>query len=255
VNNNFKKTLIIILIIFFVSLNCLPVVNSSFEKNTHSFQYHKINSIIPFPTNLEEGDLLFFDIKPFLTLFFRNISGFSNDHVIMYIGMNSKGVNMFVESNDYTISDLNTSKNGVQKTPWWIFLLYADLDTISIGKVNADCGQKSQAIQFALSVLGNHYQYSGKKYWRRYESWHANPVIIDSNNPFYEKYYYPDDPYFNQWICTELVWAAYLNQGIELDSTPYEIPDSDYNNQVFFRVNCNDILNSNNIYIVPPTWS
>jgi uncharacterized protein YycO len=155
---------------------------------------------------------------------------------------------------DYTSLDLNMRINGVQKTPWWFFFFYVDISTITIGKVNATNDQKQQAIRFALSRLGDRYQWA----WhddRRYESWHANPVLTDQHNPFYDKYYYPDDSYFNQWTCAELVWAAYLHQGIELDSEPFRYSDPDYNNETFFYVGNDEISNSDNITIVPPIWN
>ncbi len=208
-----------------------------------------------FPTNLEVGDLLFFDIKPFLALYvhIHNITGFSNDHVIMYLGTDEKGSHVFIESNDYTSLDLNLRINGVQTTKWWVFLLYVYFQSITIGKVHATNDQKQHAIQFAMSHRGDRYQW-GWSNDSKYESWHANPVITDPQNPYYEQYYYPDDPYFNQWTCAELVWAAYLHQEIELDSNPVAYPDPDFNNQTFFYVGNNDLRHSENITIVSPIW-
>lgn len=208
-----------------------------------------------FPTNLEAGDLIFFDIKPLLSRFFHihNISGFSNDHVIMYGGKNDKGQHIFIESNDYTSVDLNLRINGVQKTKSWVFFLYVHLKSITIGKVHATTDQKQQAIQFALSHLGDHYQWGWPKD-PKYESWHANPVLTDPQNPYYEYYYYPDDPYYNQWTCAEFVWAAYLHQGIELDGEPAAYPDPDFNNQTFFYVGTDDLKKSENITLEPPIW-
>ena len=263
--NSTIKGIVIVVISLFIGTYIVPICESidinkrsisytqipTHQKSIELIQLQKLTPSIPFPTNLEVGDILFFDIKPFITLFEHNISGFSNDHVIMYLGTDYPSINMFVESIDYTSLDLNLPWNGVQKTAWWIFLLYADLRTITIGKVHASDDQKQQAKQFALSHIGEHYQWSWQDDWR-YESWHANPVLTDQSNPFYEKYYYPNDPYSNQWTCAELAWAAYLHQGIELGSEPYHDPD--YNNETFFYVGPDTIKNSDNITMVSPLW-
>lgn len=263
--NNMIKGIVVIVISLLIAVYIIPICESTdinkknlsytlvptHQKSTAQIPLPKLTLSIPFPTNLEVGDILFFDIKPFVTFFEPNISGFSNDHVVMYLGVDYLGRNMFVESIDYTSLDLNLPWNGVQKTAWWIFLLYADLRTITIGKVHATDGQKEGAKWFALSRLGEHYQWAWPNDWR-YESWHANPVLTDTNNPFYEKYYYPNDPYSNQWTCAELVWAAYLHQGIELGSEAYQDPD--YNNETFFYVGIDTIKNSDNITMVSPLW-
>lgn len=265
-----KKKYIIRSIIIFVLIIFLILSPSmiTFSKQIKLIPYNKLpihknsitpvrlpmnNYIFPFPKNIEVGDLLFFDVKSFISLFVHTVSGFSNDHVIMYIGLDSLGRKMFVESNDYTFFDLNCPINGVQKTPWWVFLLYVNCSTITLGKVNASDDQKLQAIQFVLNHIGDHYQW-GWQDDRKYESWHTNPVLSDPNNPFYDKYYYPDDLFYNQWTCAELVWAAYLHQGIELDGKPYRSPDPLCNNETFFYVSTNDLKITDYMTMVSPLW-
>ena len=264
-----KHTIRLCIIILMISSLCISSCSSkfSYQENRSSSKKPQKNlssntlSVSPqffslfFPTNLDLGDLLFFDITPFFTryLHLHNFTGFSNDHVMMYVGTDEKGRRIFIESNDYTLLDLNLRINGVQTTRWWVFLLYVNLQSITIGKVHATNDQKQQAIQFAMSHRGDHYQW-GWPNDSKYESWHTNPVLTDSQNPYYKKYYYPDDPYFNQWFCAELVWAAYLHQGIELDSNPVPYPDPDFNNQTFFHVGNNDLRKSENITLVSPIW-
>ncbi len=259
-----RLIIIFILIIFLIS-SPTPITFSKqikinpynklsiYQNSIKTVRFSRNNHIIPFPKNIEIGDLLFFDIKPFVTLFTHNRSGFSNDHVMMYIGVDQLGRNIFIESNDYTFFDLNNHRNGVQKTAWWIFLLYVDCSTITIGKVNASDDQKQQAIQFALNHSGDYYQYAWPNDYR-YESWHANPVLSNPNNPFYEKYYYPNDLFSNQWTCTELIWAAYLHQGIELDGVPLPFPDPHYNNETFFFVSTDNLKKTDYITMITPLW-
>jgi len=186
------------------------------DENLVTINNKNIECILPI--RLKIGDLIFFDIKPIIRILLHmppEIKGDSNDHVAMYIGKNR-----FIESTDYSLSSNIKSLNGVQITPWWVFKLYVDLSTLKIGKVKASPIQKLNAIIFTFRQLQEPYQYAWTNY-EPYHSWFANPDIKNPSNPYYDKYYYPDDPYINHWTCSELIWAAYLNQGIELDSTPY----------------------------------
>ena len=156
---------------------------------------------------------------------------------MMYIGRGR-----FIESTDYSIFDIFNILDGVQITPWWFFLLYVDLSTITFGKVKATLSQRIKAIIFTLRQLGETYQH-GVEGYEPYYSWHVNPDITDPNNPFYEIYYYPDDPYVDYWICGELVLAAYLHQWINLGSTKPD-PEGD---GIHFCVTPEDIRISENI--------
>ncbi len=264
-NKNIKITIGIIFTVLLLLSPCL--LASSKPAGQHPFdvqlqtqtnsikQNHRrqIQNTFSFPNNLEKGDLLFYDLRPFISLFEPTNPGFADDHVIMYTGRNSIGRHIFIEATDYTSIDLDLAINGVQKTPWIIIYCIANPRTLTIAKVHADQNQKQQAINFTLSNLGEHYQWAWPNNWR-YESWHANPDITNTSNPFYDKYYYPDDPCVDQWTCSELVWAAYLHQGIQIDSTPITDPDPDFNNESFFYVGTTDILNSTNVTTCKPVW-
>ena len=209
----------------------------------------------PFPSNLEKGDILSFDIKQEIAdlLNLRQFPGFSNDHVVMYIG-SVAGVQLFIESNDYSVFHFPWSPlNGVQITPWCIFSLYADEDTFLIGKVHvATEQQKLKAIGFSFSRLFDQYQWGSPDY-DPYHSWHANPDITDHTNPFYEKYQYPDDPYIDYWYCYELIWAAYLHQEIEIDGDP-TLEYDDILQDYFYCIGVDDFKISDNVTICSPTW-
>jgi len=183
------------------------------------------------PLDIEFGDILFMDVRPFWQELFDLPSnmGEHNDHVAMYIGLNR-----FIESSDYT-PWAGGYLDGVQISPWWwMNLVYCDF---TVGTVtSATQGNKLAAVCFAISRLGQQYQHTYQGY-DPYHSWHANPDIDDPESP----YYYPDDPYINYWYCSELVWAAYLRQGINTDSTPGPIDGQHY------LVSPDDMLNSSNI--------
>jgi len=164
---------------------------------------------------LEVGDFLFMDIRPYwINLFgLPSNAGEHNDHVAIYMGLSR-----FVEAADYVPWGMGYL-NGVQVSPWlWMNLVYCNFQ---VGKVpSASSTDKANAVKFALSHLGQTYQHTYPDY-EPYHSWHANPDITDPQNPYFRKYYYPNDPYINYWCCSELVWAGYLHQSIELDSTPW----------------------------------
>jgi uncharacterized protein YycO len=186
----------------------LIVVDSSGRSSNDS-------AFVSIGLDLELGDILFMNIKPqFVKLF--NL--YFNVHMAMYIGDN-----MFVESADYRVlkdlkdkslfkflSEIKLFENGVQFSPKsWMKLIY---ENFTLGRVrNVTSRQKQAAVGFALDQYRDPYQ------WTK-GCWHANPNLVDPGNPFYEKYHFPEDPYIDYWYCSELVWACYLHQGIELDN-------------------------------------
>ena len=198
-----------------------------------------------FTSDLEPGDILFMDVRPIWLKFFpySHINGYSNDHCALYVGK-PFGFKWFVESSNYSIIGIIKYIDGVQLSPMlWLNIIFTNF---TYAKVNsATDNQKQQAIKFSIKQIPEPYQV-GWASLTSYDSWHANPDLTDPMNPFYEKYYYPDDPYIDYWTCAELVWAAYLHQGIELDSTPnliYDPIEEDY----FYYVGTNDIRNSENV--------
>lgn len=187
--------------------------------------------------HLEPGDILFMNIKPQYVKLFN--LGF-NVHTAMFIGDD-----MFVETGDYRILknaggqivdqyEFKLEENGVQiSSKAWLKLVY---ENFSIGKpINVSLEQRQQAIGFALSQDEKEYQW-GRIYW------YANPNITDIENPFYSKYYFPDDEYVDSWYCSELVWAAYLQTGLNLDGTlDYDKPNPSPPPEGFYWVGVDDL--------------
>jgi len=183
--------------------------------------------------DVQVGDIIFMEVRNFWQELFDLPSndGEHNDHVAMYIGLNR-----FIESNDYTAWE-GGYLDGVQISPWWwMNVVFCDF---TVGRVDsATTNQKLEAVAFSLSQIGETYQHSYPNY-EPYHSWHANPDIDDPGSP----YYYPDDPYINYWYCTEIVWAAYLHQGINTDSTPEPVDG------IHYLVTPDDMLNSDEILL------
>ena len=179
------KVISTLIIIFFLLIAIFFPLFST-EARTHMAQDATIiNKIRLVPNQLEVGDLLFMDIKPFWCQIFSQMQaesnlGRANDHVAMYIGNN-----LFIEANDYS-GWFFWKKDGVQKTHILLFSIWAT--NLTIGKVNnANYNTRQKAISFALNQTGCRYQW-GWPNMSNYMSWHANPNITDITNPFYEKY-------------------------------------------------------------------
>jgi hypothetical protein len=90
-------------------------------------------------------------------------------------------------------------------------------DGIVIVRVNATAEQKQNAIKFAENQVGKRFDFDHDK----------------ENKNFDPKD--PNDPNANKWYCSELVWAAYYNQGIDIDYNGWEkdIQDKKGNNYSF----------------------
>ena len=185
------------------------------------------------PFDIQPGDILFMEVRQFWQDLFDlpSNNGDHNDHVAMYIGLNR-----FIESCDYTAWG-GGYLDGVQISPWWwMNVVYCNF---TVGRVVSATPTKIlETLGFSICQIGETYQHTYSGY-EPYHSWHANPDINDPQSP----YYYPDDPYIEYWYCTELVWASYLHQGINIDATPNPGPSGHY------FVHPNDILCSSEIML------
>jgi hypothetical protein len=230
-----RKGFVLGIIVLFFGISVLPSISgdilgfNNFQKKDDEQSSFELES-------LEFGDIIFMDVKPIIAKLFNvhGNKGFSNDHCAFYIGYN-----WFIEASDYSMSKLNLF-DGVQFTPMWFYRCWAH--NFSYGRViNASSSQKSQAFIFHLKQFREPYQY-GWLGFDDYMSWHSNPDIDDPNSP----YYYPDDTYLNYWYCSEIIWASYLHQNINLDATPDPIWDP-YENGYYYLASVNDLRNSENV--------
>jgi len=155
-------------------------------------------SLLRVPSYLQVGDLLFCDVKPGFITLMNKIEGFpldvtegySNDHVALYMGRNR-----FVEATPYLYRPLRKNWLGVVTTPYWFLTTWAT--NITFGYVtNAFTEQKQDAVMWAREQRGSPYQIGGMN---------PNPNPYDT-----------EDLFSDWWFCSELVWAAYYNQGVPL---------------------------------------
>jgi hypothetical protein len=176
----------------------------------------------------------------------------SNDHVAMYIGVHNSQ-HMFIEANNYTIYSEQGNitlpeGSGVQETPWWVFLIWAE--NFTIGKVTyATEQQREKAIENAGNLLGCKYQSAFPKY-EPYFPW-VDPNITDPSYPYYHQtYYYPVDPFVDYYFCAELVWTCYLNMISPINLDPYPGHDGHYQGNPAWKVGPASLLESTNMTFI-----
>jgi CubicO group peptidase (beta-lactamase class C family) len=140
------------------------------------------------------------------------IAGQANDHVAMYIGNNK-----IIHSAPF---------GGVRIAPLWFLKIWAT--NITFGKVkNVTESDRLNVIKWAKTQLFRRYQYD--------VVWPSNSDPLDTT-----------DKYAKFWTCAELIWAAYLNNGIKISNHRYAsvlgylFASSDY------LLSSDDIILSNN---------
>ena len=168
------------------------------------------------PPYLEVGDLIFIEARPWVDFVFHTeVPGW--DHIAMYTGDG-----LFIEAGNYP------GTRVVTYAPLAFYLLWAE--EIAYGKVvTAEEGQRLGAVEFAVEQLYLPYQDA-------YECWWANPDPDD-----------PDDPYSDAWYCSELVWAAYWHQGINIDATPEPPSPEEGGDGVHLYVSPQDIADDDDV--------
>jgi PKD repeat protein len=206
-------------------------------------QTNKSTAFVYIDVELEIGDIVFLELKQNIRDLYELIIGKELPyavHAAIYIGNN-----LFIETADYSLpnnimleeelekwynniietysSQKNDNEqitetdyffnleNGVQKShSFKLNLLY---DQRGLGKVSAaNYSQKIKVREFCEDQIGKPYQWVIDGLSSR-----ANPNITDPNNTYFD-WTVLDDPYIDNWYCTELIWAGYLHQQINIDS-------------------------------------
>jgi PKD repeat protein len=148
------------------------------------------------PSHLKVGDIMFCDIKPEilkkiepigLGLFF-GMPGHANDHRAMYIGNNR-----FVEASPYRLRPLHMDVVGVVISPFWKIQLWAT--NFTYATVDTTQEIRDNAVEGAKTQRGRPYQFI------------VGGPNTDPNDE--------TDCYADCWYCSELIWAAYWNNGVK----------------------------------------
>ena len=160
-----------------IGLFIVTPVTGYFTQNTYSY-YAMNNNITQVPSYVQIGDILFCEWKHYNT-------DPCWDHAALYIG------------DDYFIEATPVGEGVVRIIHYEWFVKYTK--DICFGTViNNDESIRNEAISFAYSQLGKPYQYLD---WQKL-------LLNRTKDPSADA---------DAWYCTELIWAAYYNQGIELD--------------------------------------
>lgn len=193
------------------------------------------------PDYVQRGDIVFMDAEDYSS--YWAIPGYSNDHAAIYLGHDYLDGSYFI----------NACGQGVSIVNYDFFDSF--LENFTYYKVkNANTSQIEGAINWAEDQLGAKYQcffpqLFNPKWWY-IGMFELGEKCTDPENKSVKT--------ADRFYCSELVWAAYYNQGIDIDQNGWEKVKPIPNDRVplFFRiiwerfgwaftyVECNDIINS-----------
>ena len=191
-----KKALIIV---FILLICCIGL-----------YVFYPRSNILSAPDYLRKGDLLFCDYDPEFESIIESFNieihhptisyGPHNDHVAMYIGND-----LFIEACPYFYDEKQGCWVGVVITHMATFNLWAENITFGLLS-NVTDEQRDAAVSWAMDQLGQPYQ---------------DGIFPNTADPDDK-----EDEKADHWYCAELIWAAYLNQGVDLNTYFIVSPDS-----------------------------
>ncbi|MCX6667689.1 MAG: YiiX/YebB-like N1pC/P60 family cysteine hydrolase [Euryarchaeota archaeon] len=181
-----RKIIAINIILLFTLMSIVPSISGSFEKLS-PLSFIKTNDEIKVPDCVEAGDILIVDCRYDESIWYKP-PGPYNEHAVLYVGNN-----YFIEAD---------SKNGVEVRNYAHFHKHKNLVFLRVKSANLS--QKQAAIDWAYDRIGAPYQ-----------TWRAPWFWLKIANPDFP------NPTANKWYCMELVWAAYYNQGIDIDKNEW----------------------------------
>jgi uncharacterized protein YycO len=148
------------------------------------------------PASVQKGDIVFMDIQPGKgSKKTSYLMGTSNDHCALYLGHDYLDGNQFVEASHSGVGTISYST----LKEWYENFTFYEVATASEA-------QKAAAVQWAM----------------------ASPPFDDDYQYWYTGARKCNDPYgwpltSRLWYCSELVWAAYYNQGFDIDYNNWTI--------------------------------
>jgi len=191
---NYKKS-----VLFLGLMSVLAMVSNLFLTPALSDDISKL----PYTPIIFPGDLIFMEYKNEII---QDVGFTSNDHVALYIGNN------MCVSAGFVLNPYNT----VDYVPL-SYYTGSNFSSLKLGRVITATGTiRNAAVSWAIARIGSPYQEWFGEYGFPHPEKCANP-----NNPLVST--------SGQWYCSELVWAAYYNQGIDIDNNgwgilPYYFP-------------------------------
>ena len=147
------------------------------------------------PSYVQRGDIILMDTIEYDTIW--NIPGYSNDHAAIYLGREYRDGSYFIQ----------TGSSGVRTVTFDFYHLWSQNFTFYYVN-NANSTQIENAIFWAFEQLGLKYQFFFP-FMNIYSMGELGLKCEDSSNPNVKT--------ADRFYCMELVWAAYYNQGIDID--------------------------------------
>ena len=192
-----KKIFAISIILLFILMSIVPNINGNIgEISPMSFvetnDEISLTEEINVPDCVEAGDILLLDVGGFNESTIWKMPGPYNEHAALYVG-------------DNKLIDAD-SKKGVREWNYSHFLKGKNLAFLRVKSANSS--QKQAAIDWAYDRIGTPYQNVLTPPWFGLKI--ANPNL--------------SIPTADALYCMELVWAAYYNQGIDIDSNEWGFP-------------------------------
>jgi hypothetical protein len=205
-----------ILFLVFLILTTASPSQSSPQKNVSLSSRIDPNSSgssdVHVPDCVQAGDLLFvdwkFDVGEDESTLWLNLGPY-NDHAALYIGNNT-----FVDA----------ASQGVSINDYYHFY-YWTKNLVFLRVSNATESQRNAAVAWAINKIGLSYQNFFSFPW-------FGLKIADTTRSF---------PTAHNLYCMELLWAAYYNQGIDIDHNEWKFP---------WWVTGEDILHDNDVTII-----
>jgi hypothetical protein len=198
VNNIWMKVLVLgIIVIFFNTvLNFIPTNAEckNYRDTPRVFHFNNHYDEVTVPECVEIGDILIMDMTLYQESKFM-IPGPHNEHTALYIGDNK--------------------------------LIHAGGDGISPGQVviryYSRFYRPAKNLAFVRVITANNNQTQAAVDWAlKQRNASFQPYLdLKKNHWFDLKFHNPDHPWWpnaSEWYCSELPWAAYYNQGIDIDS-------------------------------------
>jgi len=151
------------------------------------------------PSYLQKGDIILMDVD---TEGIWGIDGYSNDHAALYMGHDFR-------DGSYAI---NAGIWGVQYMTFDSYnMLFENFTFFKVNAANEE--QRNSAVEWTVNHLGYKYQFFFPCSIYR-GMWELGLKCEDTDNP--------DVLTSNRFYCMELVWAAYYDQGIDIDNNGWE---------------------------------
>lgn len=173
--------------------NIVSINEIFFHNNTETYVIHKL------PSYLQKGDIILMDLHEDNIW---NIDGYSNDHAGLYMGQDFRDGSYIIHASGY----------GVSYTTYDLY--HYHFCNFTFFRVNnANESQRNKAIEWAVNHLGYKYQYFFPESLYR-GMWEFGLKCEDTTNTEVKT--------ADRFYCMELVWAAYYNQGIDIDNNGWE---------------------------------